>query len=124
MQKVLGTSNTIIAIQTVNSEICFYHVPFDKVRCEFSIPSTITIKDGEMLNVTAHIIAFPKPEMYWQFGQNGSYVNVSSGLTNSFNTNRQSSNLVKSNLTEEDFGTYSVYAYNGVVYTHVTLFFY
>jgi hypothetical protein len=38
-----------------------------------------------MLNITAHIIAFPKPEMYWQFGQNGLYINVSSGITNSFN---------------------------------------
>jgi hypothetical protein len=59
---------------------------------EFTIPSTITIKDGEMLNITAHIIAFPKPEMYWQFGQNGLCINVSSGITNSFNINRYSSN--------------------------------
>jgi hypothetical protein len=71
-----------------------------------------------MLNITAHIIAFPKPEMYWQFGQNGSYLNVSKGITNSFNINRHSSSLVKSNLTEADFGTYSVYAYNGVGETH------
>jgi hypothetical protein len=40
------------------------------IKTEFTIPSTITIKDREMLNITAHIIAFPKPEMYWQFGQN------------------------------------------------------
>ena len=32
MQKVFGISNTIIAIQTISSEICFYYVPFDKVR--------------------------------------------------------------------------------------------
>ena len=32
MQKVLGISNTIICIQTISSEICFYYVPFDKVR--------------------------------------------------------------------------------------------
>ena len=90
-------------------------------RIEFDIPSTVAIKDKEILNITAYIIAFPKPEMYWQFGQNGSYMNVSSGITNSFNVNRQSSNLVKSNLTEEDFGTYSVYAYNGVGSTHYFL---
>jgi hypothetical protein len=74
----------------------------------------ITIKDGEMLNVTAHIIAFPKPEMYWQFGQNGLYINVSNGITNSFNINRHSSNLVKKNVVETDFGRYRLYAYNGV----------
>ena len=90
-------------------------------KIDFTMPSTVAIKDKDLLNITAHIIAFPKPEMYWQFGQNGSYVNVSSGLTNSFNTNRQSSNLVKSNLTEEDFGTYSVYAYNGVGSPHYLL---
>ena len=90
-------------------------------RIEFTIPSTIAIKDKGILNITANIIAFPKPEIYWQFGQNGSYMNVSSGITNSFNINRQSSNLVKSNLTEEDFGTYSVYAYNGVGSTHYLL---
>jgi hypothetical protein len=81
---------------------------------EFAIPSTVAIKDKDMLNITADIIAFPKPEMYWQFGQRGSYVNVSSGITNSFNINRHSSNLVKSNLTQDDFGTYRVFAYNGV----------
>jgi hypothetical protein len=81
---------------------------------EFTIPSTVTIKDKGMLNITAHIIAFPKPEMYWQFDQRGSYVNVSSGITNSFNINRHSSNLVKSNLTHDDFGTYYVFASNGV----------
>jgi hypothetical protein len=58
----------------------------------------VAIKDKGMLNITAHIIAFPKQEIYWQFGQSGSYVNVSSGITNSFNINRHSSNLVKSNL--------------------------
>ena len=90
-------------------------------RIKFDIPSTIYIKDKEILNITAYIIAFPKPEMYWQFGQNGSYMNVSSGITNSFNINRHSSNLVNSNLTEDDFGTYSVYAYNGVGNTHYLL---
>ena len=90
-------------------------------RIEFTIPSTIAIKDEGILNITVHIIAFPKPEMYWQFGHNGSYLNVSSGITNSFNINRQLSNLVKSNLTEEDFGTYSVYAYNGVGNTQYLL---
>ena len=90
-------------------------------RVEFTIPSTIAIKDKGVLNITAHIIAFPKPEMYWQFGQNGSYVNDSSGITNRFDINRHLSNLVKSNLTEEDFGTYNVYAYNSVVITHSLL---
>ena len=90
-------------------------------RIEFTIHSTIAIKDKGMLNITAHIIAFPKPEMYWQFGQNGSYFNVSNGITNSFNINRHASNLVKSNLTEDDFGTYSVYAYNSVGSTHYLL---
>ena len=65
-----------------------------------TIEFTIAIQDKGMLNITAHIIAFPKPEMYWQFGQNGYYLNVSSGITNNFNINRQSFNLVKSNLTE------------------------
>jgi hypothetical protein len=92
-------------------------------RIGFTIPSTVAINDKGILNITAHIIAFPKPEMYWQFGQNGSYLNVSKGITNSFkfNSNRHSSNLVKNNLTEEDFGTYSVYAYNGVGNTHYLL---
>ena len=81
----------------------------------------VAIKDKGILNITAHIIAFPKPEMYWQFGQNGSYVNVSSGITNRFNINRHSSNLVKRNLTQDDFGTYSVYAYNGVGNAHYLL---
>ena len=90
-------------------------------RIEFTIPSTVAIKDKGILNITAHIIAFPNPEIYWQFGQNGSYVNVSSGITNSCNINRQSSNLVKSNLTEDDFGTYSVYAYNDVGSRHYLL---
>jgi hypothetical protein len=90
-------------------------------RIGFDIPSTVAIKDKDILNITAHIIAFPKPEIYWQFGQNGSYMNVSSGITNSFNINRQSSNLVKRNFTEENFGTYSVYAYNGVGSTHYLL---
>jgi hypothetical protein len=67
-----------------------------------------------MLNITAHIIAFPKPEMYWQFGQNGLYINVSSGITNSLNINRHSSNLVKRNVVETDFGRCRLYAYNGV----------
>ena len=90
-------------------------------RIEFTIPSTVAIKYKGIMNITAHIIAFPKPEMYWQLRQNGSYLNVSKGITNSFNINRQSSNLVKSNLTEADFGTYSVYAYNGVQNTHYLL---
>ena len=90
-------------------------------RIEFDIPSTIAIKDKEILNITAHIIAFPKPEIYWQFGQNWPYLNVSKGITNSSNINRHSSNLVKSNLKEEDFGIYSVYAYNGVGNTHYLL---
>ena len=81
----------------------------------------VAIKYKGMLNITTHIIAFPKPKMYWQFGQSGSYVNVSKGITNRFSINRHSSNLVKSNLTEEDFGTYSVYAYNGVGSTHYLL---
>ena len=88
---------------------------------EFIIPFTVAIKDQGILNITAHIIAFPKPDMYWQFGQNRSYVNVSSGITNSFNINRHSSNLVKSNLTEADFGTYSVFAYTSVGSTHYLL---
>jgi hypothetical protein len=67
-----------------------------------------------MLNITAHIIAFPKPEMYWQFGQNGLCINVSSGITNSFNINRHSSNIVKRNVVETDFGIYRLYVYNGV----------
>ena len=83
--------------------------------------STVAIKDKDILNITAHIIAFPKPEIYWQFGQNGSYHNVSSGITNIFNINRHSSNLVKSNLTEEDFGMYNVYAYNSVGSTYYFL---
>jgi hypothetical protein len=74
-----------------------------------------------MLNVTAHIIAFPKPEMYWQFGQNGLYINVSSGITNSFNINRHSSNLIKRNVVETDFGSYRLYAYNGVGNTQYIL---
>jgi hypothetical protein len=41
-------------------------------RIGFTIPSTVAINEKEILNITAHIIAFPKPEMYWQFGQNGS----------------------------------------------------
>ena len=90
-------------------------------RIEWTIPSTIVIKEKGILNITAHIIAFPKPEMYWQLGQNGSYLNVSKGITNSFNINMHSSNLVQSNLTEDDFGTYSVYAYNGVGSTHYLL---
>jgi hypothetical protein len=90
-------------------------------RIEFTIPSTIAIKDKGILNITAHVNAFPKPEMYWQFGQNISYCNVSSGITNNFDMNTHSSNLVKSNLTEEDFGTYSLYAYNGVGNTHYLL---
>ena len=90
-------------------------------RIEFTIPSTVTIKDKGMLNITAHIIAFPKPDMYWQFRQNRSYVHVSSGITNSFNINRHSSNLVKSNFTQDDFGTYSVFAFNGVGNTHYLL---
>ena len=90
-------------------------------RIGFTIPSTIAITEKGILNITAHIIAFPKPEMYWQFGQNGSYLNVSKGITNSFDINRHSSNLVKSNLTEADFRTYSVYAYNGVGGTHYLL---
>ena len=88
---------------------------------EFDISSTVAIHDQDILNITAHIIAFPKPEIYWQFGQNGSYFNVSTGIINSFNINRQSSNLVKGNLTEENFGTYRVYAYNGVGSTHYLL---
>jgi hypothetical protein len=44
------------------------------------LTSTIAIKDKEILNITAHIIAFPKPEIYWQFGQNWSYLNVSKGI--------------------------------------------
>jgi hypothetical protein len=90
-------------------------------RIGFTIPSTVAIKEKEILNITAHIIAFPKPEMYWKFGQNGSYLNVSKGITNSFNINRHSSNLVKDNLTGKEFGTYSVYAYNGVGNTHYLL---
>ena len=90
-------------------------------RIGFNIPSTVAIKDKDILNITAHIIAFPKPGLYWQFGQNGSYMNVSNGITNSFNINRHSSNLVKRNLTEENVGTYSVYAYNGVGSTHYLL---
>jgi hypothetical protein len=90
-------------------------------RIAFDIPSTVAVKDKDILNITVHIIAFPKPEIYWQFGQNGSYFNVSSGITNSFNINRQSSNLVKSNLTEADYGNYSVYAYNGVGSIHYLL---
>ena len=88
---------------------------------EFDISSTVAIHDQDILNITAHIIAFPKPEIYWQFGQNGSYFNVSTGIINSFNINRQSSNLVKGNLTEDNFGNYSVYAYNGVGSTHYLL---
>ena len=87
-------------------------------RIGFTIPSTVAIKEKEILNITAHIIAFPKPEIYWQ---NWSYLNVSKGITNSSNINRHSSNLVKSNLKEEDFGIYSVYAYNGVGNTHYLL---
>jgi hypothetical protein len=56
---------------------------------------------------------FPKPEMYWQFGQNGLYIDVSNGITNSFNINRHSSNLVKRNVVETDFGNYRLYGYNG-----------
>jgi hypothetical protein len=66
-----------------------------------------------MLNITAHIIAFPKPEMYWQLGQNGLYINISIGITNSFKINRHSSNLVKRNVVETDYGRYRLYAYNG-----------
>jgi hypothetical protein len=99
--------------------ICLGSPRINKIK--FDIPSTVVVKDNGILNITAHIIAFPKPEMYWQFDQNGSYFNVSSGIANCFNINRHSSNLVKSNLTEKDFGTYSVYAYNGVGGTHYLL---
>jgi hypothetical protein len=76
-----------------------------------------------MLNVTAHIIAFPKPEIYWQLGQNGLCINVSSGITNSFNINRHSSSLVKRNVAETDFGMYRrLYAYNGVGSTQYFLY--
>ena len=110
---------TYLIIPDVVLNICVGSPRINSI--EFTIPSTIAIKDTGILNITAHMIAFPKPEMYWQFGQNGSYLNVSSGITNSCNINRHSSNLVKSNLIEEDFGTYSVYAYNGVGSTHYLL---
>ena len=104
------------------SRLLLYFLGSPRVnRNEFDIPSTVAIKDKGILNITAHIIAFPKPEIYWQFGQNWSYLNVSKGITNSSNINRHSSNLVKSNLKEEDFGIYSVYAYNGVGNTHYLL---
>jgi hypothetical protein len=104
------------------SDVIYIFVGSPRInRIEFTIPSTIAIKDKGILNITAHIIAFPKPEMYWQFRQNRSYVHVSSGMTNSFNIKRHSSNLVKSNLTQDDFGTYSVYAYNGVGNTNYLL---
>jgi hypothetical protein len=74
-----------------------------------------------MLNITAHIIAFPKPEIYWQFGQNGLCINVSSGITNSFNIKRHSSSLVKRNVAETDFGMYRLYAYNSVGSTQYLL---
>ena len=100
------------------SDVIFIFVGSPRInRIEFTIPSTVAMKDKDMLNITAHIIAFPKPEMYWQFG----HVNVSSGITNSFSINRHSSSLVKSNLTQDDFGTYSVYAYNDVGNTNYLL---
>jgi hypothetical protein len=71
-------------------KLSFANNGLDGINLGNIIPSTITIKDGEMLNITAHIIAFPKPEMYWQFGQNGLCINVSSRITNSFNINIQS----------------------------------
>ena len=106
----------------INPGVLYIFVGSPRInRIEFDIPSTVAIKDKGILNITAHIIAFPKPEIYWQFGQNGSYLNVSKGITNRSNINRHSSNIVKSNLTEEDFGTYRVYAYNGVGSTHYLL---
>jgi hypothetical protein len=76
---------------------------------EYKLPAivTITIKDGEMLNITAHIIAFPKPEMYWQFGQNGLCINVSSGITNSFNINRDIVEVITKHDKNTRIQTYS-----------------
>lgn len=74
----------------------------------------IAVKDQEPLNITAPIIAFPEPFIYWTFVNNISLVNVTHKTSNRIIKNRVFSNLYIANVTEEDFGFYLVYAFNEI----------
>ena len=85
------------------------------------MPTTIGVTNGEGLNITVFLIAYPKPVIQWVFTSD--IRNTTIDYTdNTFNVFEHESALHKANMTLNDFGNYTVFAFNKIGETYKKTF--
>jgi hypothetical protein len=77
------------------------------------MPTTIGATNEEGLHITVFLIAYPKPVIQWVFTSDITNTTIDS-TDNTFNIFEHVSSLYKSNMTFNDFGNYTVFAFNEI----------
>jgi hypothetical protein len=77
------------------------------------MPTTIGVTNEEGLNITVFLIAYPTPVIQWVFTSD--IINATIKSTDApFNVFAHVSNVHKANMTLTDFGSYTIFAFNGI----------
>ena len=85
------------------------------------MPTTIAVTNGEGLNITVFLIAYPKPVIQWVFTSDINNTTIDY-TDNTFNVFEHVSTLYKANMTSTDFGNYTVFAFNEIGETYKKTF--
>jgi hypothetical protein len=85
------------------------------------MPTTIGVTNGEGLNVSVFLIAYPRPVIQWVFA--GDITNTTIDYAdNIVNVFEHVSTLYKANMTLTDFGNYTLFAFNEIGETYKKTF--
>jgi hypothetical protein len=77
------------------------------------MPTTIGVKNEEMLHITVFLIAYPKPAIQWVFTSDITNTTIDS-TNNTSNVIEHVSILPIVQMTLTYFGNYTIFAFNGI----------
>ena len=82
----------------------------------FQLPANkIGLAPGQHLKVQINIIAYPQPVVEWRFrSADNSTTEIVSSNCKQTNMFKHTACFEKDNVTEDDFGKYSVFVHNGL----------
>jgi hypothetical protein len=69
---------------------------------------------GQHLKMQMHIIAYPPPVVEWRFRSADNSIKIFSSNCNQTNMFRHTACFEKDNVTDVDFGQYSIFVHNGL----------
>jgi hypothetical protein len=80
------------------------------------MPTTIGVKNEEILYITVFFIAYPKPVIQWVFTSDITNTTIDSidSTDNTFNVFEHVTSLYKANMKLTDYGNYTVFAFNEI----------